>query len=169
MKYAVLKSAIAVTLLAAAGTASALTKTTTFQVTASVANNCFIDSASTLAFGPYDPSSAAVLDGASNIVVRCTNKTPYTLSLNAGTTTGGTFTNRLMTTGTDTLQYNLYTTTARTTVWGDGTAGTGTVAKTGAGLTVGNAQTTQVFGRIPVQPDAAVGNYSDTVTVTVTY
>lgn len=169
MNSVVLKSAVAIALLAAAGTASALTKTTTFQVTASVANNCFIDSASTLAFGAYDPSLATALDGASNIVVRCTNKTPYTLSLNAGSTAGGTFTTRLMTTGTDTLQYNLYTTTGRTTVWGDGSASTGTIGKTGAGLSVGNAQTTQVFGRIPVQPDAAAGSYADTVTVTIIY
>src|SRR4249919_1738935 len=110
MNKAVLKSGVAIVLLAAAGTASALTKTTTFQVTASVANNCLIDSASTLAFGAYDPSSATPLDGTSNIVVRCTRQTPYTLSLNAGSTAGGTFINRLMTTGADTLQYNLYTT-----------------------------------------------------------
>ena len=169
MKHSVLRAAVAVSLLATAGAAFAATKTATFQVTASVANNCFIDSASTLAFGAYDPSSAVPLDGTSNIVVRCTNKTPFTLSLNAGTTTGGTFANRLMTDGTDTLQYNLYTAAARTTVWGDGTASTGTVGGTGTGLSAGNAQTTQVFGRIPVQPNAAVGSYTYTVTVTITY
>ena len=48
-------------------------------------------------------------------------------------------------------------------------ASTGTIGKTGAGLSAGNAQTTQVFGRIPVQPDAAAGSYADTVTVTITY
>jgi spore coat protein U-like protein len=169
MKRAALKSAVVIGLLAAAAAAYAATKTATFQVTANVTNNCFIDSASTLAFGAYDPSSATALDGTSSIVVRCTNKTPYTLALNAGTTTGGNFTNRLMTDGTDTLQYNLYTTAARTTVWGDGTGGTSTVTGAGTGLGGGQAKTTTVFGRIPVQPNAAAGNYSDTVTVTITY
>jgi spore coat protein U-like protein len=169
MNNAVLKSAVAVALLTAATAASAATKTATFQVTASVANNCFIDSASVLAFGAYDPSLGTPLDGTSNIVVRCTNKTPFALSLNAGTTTGGTFANRLMTNGTDTLQYNLYTTTGRTTVWGDGTASTSTIAGTGSGLSAGQTKTSTVYGRIPSQPDAAVGSYTDTVTVTITY
>jgi spore coat protein U-like protein len=169
MHRAAVKSTVVIGLLTVAAAAYAATKTTTFQVTANVTNNCFIDSASTLAFGAYDPSSATPLDGTSSVVVRCTNKTPFTLSLNAGTTTGGNFTNRLMTDGTDTLQYNLYTTAARTTVWGDGTGGTSTVPGTGSGLSAGQSKTTTVFGRIPVQPNAVAGNYSDTVTVTITY
>lgn len=169
MQRNALAAALAVALLGTAAAAYAATKTATFQVTATVANNCFIDSASTLAFGTYDPSVATPLDQTSTIVVRCTNKAPYTLSLNAGTTAGGNFTNRLMASGTDTLQYNLYTTAARTTVWGDNTNGTGVVQGTGLGLNAGQAINHTVFGRIPVQPNAVSGNYADTVTVTITY
>ena len=50
-------------MLALAGSAQAAgTKTTTFAVTASVASNCFIDSASTMAFGNYDGSGADRLE-----------------------------------------------------------------------------------------------------------
>ena len=40
---------------------------------------------------------------------------------------------------------------------------------TGSGLGAGQAKVSTVFGRIPVQPDAVAGNYSDTITVTITY
>ena len=169
MQRKALTAALAVALLGTAAAAYAATKTATFQVTATVANNCFIDSASTLAFGTYDPSSATALDQTSTITVRCTNKANYTLFLNAGTTAGGTFANRLMASGTDTLQYNLYTTAQRNTVWGDGTNSTSGVTGIGQGLGAGQTNSHTVFGRIPVQPNAVSGNYADTVTVTISY
>ncbi|KPF70415.1 hypothetical protein IP84_01380 [beta proteobacterium AAP99] len=150
---------------------SAQTATTTFNVTATVAKICNV-SATTLAFGSYDPSSAGPLDQSSTISVRCTRTTPFTVSLNTGGT-GGTFASRVMrdTAPTpNTLNYNLFTTTARTTVWGDGTAGTAPVGGTGLGMAAGNAVALTVFGRIPVQPTAVPSTtYSDTITVSVAY
>lgn len=51
------------------------------------------------------------------------------------------------------------------TIWGDGSAGTGTFKGTGTGTEVA----TPVYGRIPARQNAHVGTYSDMVTVTVTF
>jgi len=157
-------------ILAAANTATAATATSTFNVTATVLKNCLVSSAD-LAFGNYTPNTGA-LTGNSAITVRCTKTTPYTVSLNAGTTTGGTLAQRLLGSGANTLQYNLFTTAALTTVFGDGTGGTGTIGGTGNGVAVASAQTVTVYGSLPdngTNQNAAPGAYTDQITVTVTY
>jgi spore coat protein U-like protein len=156
--------------LMVAGLASAATVTSTFNVTATVLKNCLVSSAN-LGFGNYTPNTGA-LSGSSSITVRCTKTTPYTVALNAGTTAGGTLAQRLLANGADTLQYNLFTTAAFATVWGDGTGGTATVGGTGNGVSVASAQTLTVHGSLPdnaTNQDAPPGSYSDTITVTVTY
>ena len=158
------------TLLTAWGTASADTKQSTFQVSATVLKNCLVSSAN-LPFGSYTPNTGG-LTGSSNITVRCTKTTPYAVSLNAGSTTGGSFTQRLLANGANTLEYNLYTTAGLTTVFGDGTGGTATAAGTGNGVSSGNAVTHTVYGSLPdstANQDAVPGAYTDTITVTVTY
>lgn len=151
-----------------AGVATAATTTTSFQVTATVQSTCSA-TATTLAFPDYTPGAGAQT-GTSTISVRCSMNTPYTVALNAGTTTGGTLAQRLMASGPNTLQYNLYTTAAATTIFGDGTGGTGTGSGTGAGVGTANAMT--VYGELPdsaTNQAAVPGAYSDTITVTVTY
>jgi spore coat protein U-like protein len=157
-------------LMSVAGVASALTATNTFDVKATVLKNCLVSGADLL-FGNYTPGNGA-LANSSAITVRCTKTTPYTVSLNAGTTSGATLTQRLLANGANTLQYNLYTTVAATTVFGDGTSSTGTIAGTGNGVALASAQTVTVFGQLPdnaANQDAAPGAYADTITVTVTY
>lgn len=158
---------IAGLLLASAGTASAATKTTTFTVSASVAANCFV-SATNMAFGSY--TGVAALQTTSDVLVRCTSGSPDTLQLSKG---GGAFAQRLLSDGgSNTLQYNLYSNAARTNIWGDGTASTVTVGGTGAGLGVPNQVTHTVYGDLPnsaANLTAPVGNYSDTITVTIAY
>ena len=111
-------------------------------------------------FGSYDPFSAVALDITGTITVTCNTSAPSTISLSPG---GGTYASRKMTSGAHTLNYNLYTTTTRTIVWGDGTAGTSTVAANGTIV----AKT--VYGRIPALQNAFVGSYSDTITVTIAF
>jgi spore coat protein U-like protein len=144
------------------------TVTTTFQVSATVQPNC-TTSATALGFGNYTPGNGAVT-GSSTITVNCTKNTGYTIALNPGSTTGDAFTQRLMASGANTLQYNLYTSAALTTVWGDGTGATTTEAGTGAGLAT--AATYKVYGNLPdsaANQTAIPGSYTDTITVTVTY
>jgi spore coat protein U-like protein len=170
--HKILIATLAAGVMAAGVAQSASTTTASFQVTASVQATCSA-SAATLAFGNYTPGGGA-LTGNSNITVKCTKGTAFTVALNAGSTTGDTFAQRVMANGaaTSTLQYNLYTTSALASVFGDGSAGTATVGGTGAGVTTANAVTVPVFGSLPdsaANQAALVGGYTDTIAVTVSY
>jgi spore coat protein U-like protein len=163
----ILTATMAATALAAAGSASAATVTTTFGVTATVLKTCSV-AANPLGFGNYTPGSGP-LAANTTVNVKCTKGTPFTVALNGGTTTGGTIGQRLMSNGTDTLQYNLYTTAAFATVFGDGTTGS-TMPGTGTGIATAVALT--VFGNLPdnsTNQNVSTGAYSDTINVTVTY
>lgn len=167
MLSSTLKLAVAGTLVMAAGAASAASPaTTTLNVSANVASNCLV-TAAPLAFADYDGSST--VDGQANLSVRCSNGTLYTISLGDGA--NGTIAQRLLSDGTNDLEYNLYTSAARTTVWGE-TAGTDTVAGTGQGMSSTKANTHTVYGTITnsvANQDVPTGSYTDTVAVTVTY
>lgn len=138
----------------------AATTNTTFAVTATVQASCSV-SASALAFGTY---STAQLDATSTVTVTCSNTTPYTVGLDAGTSTGATVTTRKMVNGANTLNYTLFNDAARTTNWGN-TAPTNWVSGTGNG----SAQALTVYGRIPANQFVNPVAYNDTIAVTVTY
>jgi spore coat protein U-like protein len=163
----ILTATLAAGILSAA-VAQAGTATTTFAVTATVQSTCSA-TATPLAFPAYTPGGGAQAAN-STISIKCTKNSPYTVALSAGSTTGASETQRLMANGTNTLQYNLYTTAAFTTVMGDGTGGSVTTAGTGSGVATANALT--VYGQLPdsaTNQAAVTGNYSDLITVTVTY
>ncbi len=145
------------------GVAYAATTTSTFGVDVTIQAQCLINSASTLSFGTQGVLIANV-DQTSTIVVQCTNTTVYDIGLDAGTGTGATVATRKLTAGATTINYRLYSNTGRTTVWGN-TVSTDTVNATGNGA----AQSYTVYGRIPAQTTPAPTNYSDTITITVTY
>lgn len=98
-------------------------------------------------------------DSQSSITVRCTNTTLFSVGLN-----GGLSGNRELTSGTNSVGYELYQDTGRTTVWNNTT---GRQSGTGMGTTA--AIQLMVFGRIFADPTAAEGVYTDTVTVDVTF
>jgi spore coat protein U-like protein len=149
-----------------AAPAMALTATNTFNVTANIVAACTV-TATNLGFGPYSPSGATAVTNTSTINTFCTVGTPYTLSLNVGTGGGSFTTTRKMANGASLMNYNLYTSAALTTVWGDGTNSTATVGGTGTGLLTAAPST--VYGSIPVGQDLPTGNYTSTIIVTVTY
>lgn len=113
-----------------------------------------------VSFGSYDTLSAQPVDGVGNISVRCDAEASFSISLGSGS---GTFSARVMPSGANVLEYNLYTDPSRLTVWGDGTSGTSTVS--GAAATADVA----VYGRIPARQNVPAGTYSDVVVVTLTY
>jgi spore coat protein U-like protein len=154
----------------AIGIAQAATTPASFQVTATLLSTCSA-TAATLAFGAYTPG-AGTLTANSIISVKCTKSTPFTVSLNGGTTTGGTVAQRLMASGTNHLQYNLYTAANLLTVFGDGSGTSQTMAGTGNGIATANAVAVTVFGQLPDNATnqlAVAGTYADTIAVTVTY
>jgi spore coat protein U-like protein len=170
MRKTLLMPAVAGVLLVAAGTASAATRTTTLNISAVVNPNCLVGTTGDINFGSFDGSAAKT--GSANVEVRCSNLTPYTVKLSAGAP-GGTFAQRLLSgSGSNKLQYNLYTSNAFATIWGDGTGSTGTQGGTGSGMSSTQVKTHTVHGQLPnsvANQDAPTGTYTDTVTVTVEY
>jgi spore coat protein U-like protein len=154
-------AAVGVLTLGLASTAAnAATASAPMAVSATVQATCLI-SANNLAFGNY---SGVQLDATSNVSVTCTNTTPYNVGLNQGLATGATVTTRQMQSGTNLLNYAIFSDTGRTTNWGN-TVGTDTVAGTGTG----SAQSISVYGRIAASQYVKPGAYTDTITATVNY
>ncbi len=158
------------TTLAAASLALAMphsgwcaTKTATFTVQATVISDCSIISAPNINFGNVGVMTAN-LDITSTLTVSCTPGTTYTLSLDGGSASGSTVANRLMAQGANTLQYQLYSDSGRTQVWGM-TPGTDTTGGTGTGS---NSVYT-IYARMPPQSTPPVGVYTSTVTATISY
>lgn len=163
-----LKLAVAGTLAMAAASAVAAPSpaTTTLNVSANVASNCIV-TAAPLAFTDYDAS--APVDGTADLSVRCSTGTAYTIKLGDGA--NGLITQRLLKSGTNFLEYNLFTTAARGTIWGD-SAGVNTVGGLGRGMSLLKANTHTVHGTIAnsaANQDAPTGLYTDQVAVTVEY
>jgi spore coat protein U-like protein len=157
--------------------ALAATGSTTFNVGATIRSNCLISSASNLAFGAYAPGLGAAVDSNSTIVVRCQAGTPYGIGLSVGSA-GGTMATRQLSSATvpTTLEYNLYTTAARTQAWENPSIAAATVNNqggVGGGMGMPQSRTHTVYGRLP---DSA-GNrnampatdYRSTITLTINY
>lgn len=128
-----------------------------------------------LGFGTYDVFSATPDDSTATLSVTCTQVSgpvgnlPVTASLSQGSS--GSYATRRMTSGANLLSYNMYANATRTTIFGDGTAGTSTISGTfpftGVGQVVTGTGT--IYGRIPAGQDVAVGSYADSIVATVTW
>ena len=130
-----------------------------------------------VAFGIYDPVSAAPDDVAGSVTVTCTylsggaTQLGYTVALSTGSS--GSYAPRRLSAGSLRLNYNLFTDLARSQVWGNGLAGTAVASGSFTiGPGVGNSRREivhPVYGRIPAQQDALPGNYADAIVVTLTF
>lgn len=135
-----------------------------FNSTANVNASCQSLSATNLEFGTYDPTSASDNTTTSTISVACTTGTVPSIAFSAGTTTGASTTQRLLANGSNTMNYNIYTSNAYSQVLD----ATHTLSVTGTGL--GSSVSATAYGKIPKnQLDVVTGSYSDSITVTVTY
>ena len=147
--------------------ASPSTGSGTFQVGATILVACNV-TGSTLTFGgSIDPlQTPGPVDASTALNVTCTKTTPYSVSLSAGANAGNAsaFGSRVMKSGNNNLPYQLYLDAGRTQVWGDGNS-SGVYAGTGTG----SQQQLTVYGRLPSLNGIVPGNYSDTVTLTITY
>jgi spore coat protein U-like protein len=160
---------IATALVAAgfAGTANAAVVNSTFQAKIIITEACSFSSASTdVDFLTKARGSAGNSDATGTLVVTCTNGTPYTIALNAGSYPSATVTSRRMSSGGNSIPYGLYRNAARDQNWGN-TQNSDTVAGTGNG----NPQNVSVFGRVLGADTLAApaGTYTDTIQATITY
>ncbi len=169
----VLFTAIASALLAGTAMAGPSPQTGSFQVTANVVASCRVTNTTNIAFGTYDPAdvnSTTALDASGDISVRCVKGTVAAVAIEQGTSpaTGSSCTTPLRQmagTGSERLGYAIFQDTARTTPWGCDTTNDQSFTAT----TVSTPTTLTTYGRIPAGQDVSVGNFADTVNVTVTF
>jgi spore coat protein U-like protein len=140
------------------------TATGVLAIDATVLGTCLVSPA-VLSFGSLSAGSTTSLDQETNIDVRCSNGIdPTSISL---APVGAA---RKLTSGTSTVDYELYTTAARTTVWN-----TTNTVNPDASVTVLTPLTVstsalKVYGRIGSVPAGALlGAYAGAETITVTY
>ncbi|SLJ85845.1 spore coat U domain-containing protein [Psychrobacter sp. DAB_AL43B] len=175
------KSLLTATLLAAAVSANAAgTANGSFKVNLKIDSVCSAEvtnDANGVNFGTVlagtSEATVGIKSSATAVVVKCSKNAPYIVNLtplsNAGANTTGAGT--MAGPGTDTINYQLYSNAGATTVWGN----TGTLAVVGNGvsgtgtglLAIPNTHT--VYSKLTSTTDIQLGNYSDTVKVSVTY
>lgn len=152
-------------LMTAPAFASPLTASDTMQVSATVTPACHIV-ASPLDFGSFDATTGNAVAAPGSVSVTCTKDTAYTVGADAGSGSGATFAARQMPSNGNLLQYSLFTDASHTSVWGDGTSSSNALSGNGSG----SSDTVNFYGQIAAgQTTAPAGDYSDTVTVTVSY
>lgn len=131
--------------------------------TALAAPACSFRSVSAVNFGAYNVFSAVSGNGVGSLGIRCQGGGgSFAVTLSTGWSNS--YALRIMRSGTNQLNYNLYTDGARTVVWGNGSGNSSIQAVTGNSTT-----TLTVYGQIPAGQDAAVGNYTDGIIATVTF
>lgn len=128
-------------------------------------------STANVAFGAYSPANFIPLDVTGSIAVSCDGVAGQAISYTVAFNTGGSgsFVSRKMLYGPYALNYNLYLDAPRTTVWGDGTVGSGILTDAYASIAGMNVRNYLVYGRIPANQPVPPGVYNDTLVVTLTY
>lgn len=116
-------------------------------------------------FGVYDPQASGPSAGAGNITLECDRREP-SATISVGTGNSGSFVSRSMFNGADALQYNAFTSAARTQVWGDGSSGTGNIQ---VSPFPNRPISLAIYGQIPPGQNVRAGTYADTLIVTIEY
>lgn len=135
--------------------------------------DCVLRTTNGVDFGSYDPFVANDINSTGAVEVECSKngggKAPYSYELRLSAGSSGSYTGRQLVSGTSTLDYQLYTDSSRTVVWGDGSGSTATVTSTGslAGGAIVNGHT--IYATLIAGQNVAAGTYTDTITVTVMY
>lgn len=170
-------SLILLPLIICAAVRAATPITKTFTVTATLTNGCAFGSSlssptsnlGTINFGTMTTIASNVdtvsSAGAGSVVVTCTPGATVTIAMDYGIH-GGNATRRFMqnTANSDTLGYQLFRDANRTQVWGNG------ALVMSIPSFPSTTQTYPIYARLyAVTTLPSAGNYTDTVTVTLTY
>ena len=146
------------TLAACAATPAIAADSADLGVSATVSEVCNVTTLP-VAFGTIDVTTASNTDATGSFTVVCTNGTAWTAAADAGDGTGASTAARKMTSGSDLLNYSLYTDTDRSVNF---------VGATGTGSGAGQLNT--IYGRVPSgQTSVPTGSYVDSVVVSLSY
>ena len=165
--------AVAVAVAATPFAAGAGQANANFGVQLTVLNSCTLtagNTASDMTFAPVTGNITADRDATTTLTVNCNNGAVYHVGLNDGVNASAG--QRRMASATNPGQYvnyDLYTTAARTTRWGATAAGGTATDWDGTGSNTD--QTLTVYGRVPGTPVQSVGagTYNDTITATIEF
>ncbi len=126
---------------------------------------CRVTPVGSISFGNYDVFSTIPLDSIGTIQITCDLTEAHTIISLAPSQNGGFNPRRMRNSSNgDLLSYNLFTTAARTSIWGDGTGGTSTVTQR---VFRNTPAIVTIYGRIAARQNVSAGSYSETVTVTI--
>lgn len=144
---------------------------TRFEVYLDVVASCSFISSTDVAFGSHTVVPGQQLDAFGSLRVRCNLPIAYQITLDQGLHGSGVNDRRMALADGDTVAYQLYSGNAGTTScnqaagvqWGNTSAGC-----IYADSYAGTEQDIQIHGRLTIDNPRA-GNYSDTITATITY
>jgi spore coat protein U-like protein len=129
-----------------------------------LADSCTFQSVVGVAFGTYDVFSPnANYNGVGILNIDCRGSSG-TIIVTLSTGQSHDHATRVMKSGANTLNYDLFTNSARTVIWGDGSGGTSTMR-----IPRNTTSTLSIYGGIPAGQDVATGVYTDSIIVTVTF
>lgn len=129
------------------------------------APSCAFNSVTGVSFGAYDVFAATPNNnGVGRLSIHCQGGGGPTFVVSLSTGQSNSYASRVMKSGGNLLNYNLYTSAGRTVVWGNGTGGSGTRS-----INPNTDVTLSVFGQIPAAQDAQVGVYTDSIVATVNF
>jgi spore coat protein U-like protein len=115
-------------------------------------------------FGIYNTLESNDTLSTGELNVSCTTSSSFSLGL--GTGQSGNYLNRTLTDGgSEKLNYNLFTNTARTAVFGDGSGSTSNVNQS---ISSGSISV-PIYGDVPARQNVSSGSYMDTVAVYITF
>ncbi len=119
-------------------------------------------------FGTYMPATPTHVDVTGQMFVICFGQPPGPFEVRIGPGASGNQLNRTLTNTISLLSYNVFLDAARTTIWGDGTGGTGTFngIRTSPFPFIGAPF---IYGRIFANQDPSPGFYNDIIDVTVLF
>lgn len=132
------------------------------NVQASAREACVIRMITAINFGTSPHMLTSPVDALGRVDISCPSSVKWSLTMDNGLHAQQGSRNMMNSRG-DSLTYGLYQDAARTQPWGSGAGLSGT------GLGVSKIISEPVYGRIPVQQVNSSGEYTDTVTITLSY
>lgn len=127
--------------------------------------SCRFTSVDSVSFGAYDIfSTLPNNNGVGGLTIDCKGSGNDNFEVGLSTGQSHSYAMRVMKSGGNRLNYNLYTSADRSVVWGDGHGSSQVVT-----VRKNKIATLSVFGQIPAGQDAAVGTYTDPIVATVNF